>query len=63
MADLHEAKVSLALHKGFVDDSGLSCAPVAKHRMFRVATFAEELKDTSNGVSVLRSELEKLRRR
>ena len=29
-AYLSEANASLALHKGFVDDSGLSCAPVAK---------------------------------
>ena len=62
-AYLSEANASLALQKGFVDDSGLSCAPVAKHRMFRIATFAEELKDTSDGVSILRSELEMLRRR
>ena len=38
-----------------MDDSGLSCAPVAKHRMFSVATFAEELKDSCYGVSVLQA--------
>ena len=27
MADLHEAKVSLVVHKGLVNDRGLSCAP------------------------------------
>ena len=32
-AYLSEENASLALQKGFVDDSGLSCAPVAKHRM------------------------------
>ena len=32
MAYLSEANASL-VHKGLVDDSGLSCAPVAKHRM------------------------------
>ena len=51
MADLHEAKASL-VHKGLVDDSGLSCAPVAKRRKLSVATIAEELKNTSDGVSV-----------
>ena len=55
MADLHEAKASLVVHKGLVDDSGLICAPVAKDRKFSVATFAEELKDTSDEVSVLQA--------
>ena len=50
-----EAKASLAVRKWFVDDSGVSCTPVSKDCKFSVATFAEELKDTSDGVSVLQS--------